>query len=65
MRVNVERINVELARKYWTIPILARASGVTRQTVWRTVTLQTCTFQTLGKIAKALEVNPKDLLLVR
>lgn len=62
MKANHIAIKVFIARKGWTASNLACASGVSRQTISAILHGKDCNPTTLGKIAKALNVDVTDIL---
>jgi len=64
MKLNKRKIELELERLGWSKRRLAEEMGVKRQ--WVYVVLSDardgCTLRTVNRIAKALGLNPRDLL---
>ena len=63
MKVNTEKINGELERRKWSITKLALESGITRQALYLIFDKETASLKTINKIGKALNYDPKDLLI--
>ena len=62
MKISAVKIELLLARKNMTNKELAKKSGVCRQNISTSKKRGTCTPASLAKLAKALEVDPADLL---
>lgn len=63
LKLNIEKISVELNRLGWTQADLARALGVRRQYVSKLFQTKRCSFGMVEKIAAVLQIEPKDLLI--
>lgn len=63
LKLNIEKISVELNRLGWIQADLARALGVRRQYVSKLCQTKRCSFGMVEKIATVLQVEPKDLLI--
>jgi len=64
MRVHIQKIEKEMERLGWSVAKLAEMSGLSRQTIYdRLQNENGGNIQTIEKIAKALDVDPKDLLI--
>ena len=62
MKISSVKIELLLARKNMTNKELAEKSGVCRQNISIIKKRGTCTPASLAKLAKALEVDPADLI---
>ena len=62
MRLNRTKIYLLLAKKYYTQAALADAAGVSRQTLSAVLNGRNCRPELLGKIAKALDVEPIEII---
>lgn len=62
MKISAVKIELLLARKNMTNKKLAEKSGVCRQNISTIKKRGTCTPASLAKLAKALEVDPADLI---
>ena len=62
MKLDATKIRVYMARKALTGLDLATAAGISRQTVSMILHGKDCTEATAGKIAKALNLDPTDLI---
>ena len=60
IKLNVKKIRKELKRLHWTQVDLAKEAGVKKQAVW--YWLRYKSVRGAGPIAKALSVDPKDLI---
>ena len=63
MRVNVKKIEMELDRLGWYQAGLANKLGMTRSAISILFKKQSTSLKTLNNIAKALNLDPKDLLI--
>ena len=63
MKVNTKKISAELERMKWSITKLALESGVTRQAIYLVMDKQTASLKTINSMGKALNLDPKDLLI--
>jgi len=64
MKVNIEKIKREMERLKLSVIKLAEVSGLSRQTIYdRLETDKGGNLETIEKIAKALELDAKDLLV--
>lgn len=66
MRLNIKKILFELERLNQTQSWLAREMGVDRQWVWQIIHSdgkRSFTFKTVARIAKALKLDAKDLII--
>lgn len=62
MRVDPEKIRLELARKEWTQQQLANKADVHGRTLWNVIKLGSATPRTVGKIARALGVDVEEIM---
>lgn len=62
MKIDVQKLEYLRMLKMWTQQELADTAGISRATVSAIVFRGTCSKPTLFKLAKALEVDPVDLL---
>lgn len=64
MRPNIERINYEMEKQGVTVAQLAELAGVSRQWIYDIKNGQeSATLTTLEALAKALKIQPKDLII--
>lgn len=63
MKVNIKKIYAELERMHWTITKLASEGGITRQALYLILERQTASLNTINKLGKAFNLDPKDLLI--
>jgi len=66
MRLNIKKIQKEMKRRGWGYADLAKRLRVSRQAVWQNLhppKRHNFNLKTIEKIAKALELDPKDLLV--
>ena len=63
MEVNVERLRTLRTEHVLTLRELAEAAGVSKDTIWRLENGHSAAHpSTIRKLAKALEVQPKELV---
>uniref|UniRef100_A0A6M3L8I7 Putative DNA binding, helix-turn-helix domain containing protein n=2 Tax=viral metagenome TaxID=1070528 RepID=A0A6M3L8I7_9ZZZZ len=63
MKIKMRKIREECNRIGWGVKRLATESGVSRQTIYNLwETPEKFNPDTINKIAKALDVDPKDLI---
>lgn len=62
MNINTRRIKQHMCANLMTQLQLAQAAGVSRATVNCTLLKGSCSIQTVGKIAKALGVDPVEII---
>lgn len=62
MKLDVTKIKMILAKKEMNQVDLAVACGVERQQINGILSRGTCSLKTLGRIAKALGVDPAEIL---
>ena len=65
MELNIEKINKEIKRQRLSYSVIAEKINTTRQWVyWKLNNSQSggTTFRTVEKFAKALDIEPKDLI---
>ena len=64
MKPNIERIDYEMDRQHLSVTALADLAGVSRQLIYNIkLGKGTPNLATLDAIAKALNVEPKDLIV--
>jgi len=63
MKLNVKKINQELNRLKWRKADYARALGVDRQSVHYYLNHNISSMRIIEKLAKPLNLNPKDLII--
>ena len=64
MEIDLYRIKSEMAQKGWNQSDLAKRAGVSRQRVSRwMISIQDVKVETVGKIADALGIDGRDLLI--
>ena len=63
MKVNSEKILSEIRRLGWSQARLAKEIGITRQAINYIIKESVTKISTLNKIGKALNFDPKDLLI--
>lgn len=68
MKLNVRKIRMELSRLDWSLSDLARAMDVSRQHVNQIMVSaedpgRGFTLKTIDRIARALSLDPKDLII--
>lgn len=62
MRLNRTKIYLLLTKRYFTQAALANAAGVSRQTLSAVLNGRNCRPELLGKIAKAFDVEPSEII---
>lgn len=62
MVLSREKINIELAKKNWSVTDLAKVSNLTRQRVNIILNSRNITPKTVSKIAKALGVDVTEII---
>jgi len=62
MKLNIVKLRSEIARNEVNLKMLSEKCGVSRNTLSAINAGKSCGFIALGKIAKALGVDPADLL---
>lgn len=62
MRLSKTKIYLLLTKKYYIQAALAEAAGVSRQTLSAVLNGRNCRPELLGKIAKALDVEPSEII---
>ena len=62
MRIDEKKLFIQLAKKNWNICNLADTLGVCPQTIEAIKKRKSPRPSTIGKIAKALDCEPEDLL---
>ena len=63
MKLNRRRVELELAHLGWSKYRLANEMKVKRQWIYMILQRDSCTLRTVNKIAEALRMDPKDLLI--
>jgi len=63
MKINIAKIERERIRQNLTITALASQANISKQVYWSFIKRGSTRLQTLEKIAKALDFDPKDLLI--
>lgn len=63
MKVNSKKIRFEIERLGWTQTELANRANMTKQALSIILTRETAQLETLNKIGKALNLDPRDLLI--
>ena len=63
MKVNIKKLQLEIERAGWSIPMLAKKIGIPRQTLYLIFQTENARLSTLTKIAEPLALDPKDLLI--
>lgn len=62
MRLNKEKMLVQLAERCMSVRDLADSYGCTKQRMYRLLKQQTTTVKTIGKLAKALNCDVKEII---
>lgn len=62
MRLNKEKVLVQLAERCMSVKDLADSYGCTKQRMYRLLKQQTTTVKTIGKLAKALNCDVKEII---
>ena len=62
MRIDEKKLFIQLAKKSWDLSMLADVMGVCPQTIQAIKKRKHPRPTTIGKIAKALDCEPEDLL---
>ena len=62
MRIKAKKIIEKMSEKLMTQKALAEVSGVSRITINNTIHKSSCSIPTVAKIAKALGVDPAELI---
>lgn len=62
MRLNKEKVLVQLAERCMSVRDLADSYGCTRQRMYRLLKQQNTTVKTIGKLAKALNCDVKEII---
>ena len=63
MELNVQKIRKELKRREWTVRQLSERLGVSFQSIYSALTNKSTKLSTITKIADALELDPRDLII--
>ena len=64
MKINIKKIEFELKRLGWTKYRLAKEMDVTHQWIYFILSNEkNCTLRTIDDIARALALDPKDLII--
>lgn len=62
MKISSRKIAQQMSSKLLTQEQLATAAGVSRATINATLLKGSCSIQTVGKIARALGVDPAEII---
>ena len=62
MKISTKKIKQMMGVNLWTQEQLAEAAEVSRATINSTLLKGSCSTQTAGKIARAMGVNPEDII---
>lgn len=62
MKISSRKIAQQMSSKLLTQAQLATAAGVSRATINATLLKGSCSIQTVGKIARALGVDPAEII---
>lgn len=62
MKISSRKIAQQMGSKLLTQEQLATAAGVSRATINATLLKGSCSIQTVGKIARALGVDPAEII---
>lgn len=62
LKIYSKKVSVLMAKRLWTQKALAEAAGTNRVTINNALLKGSCSIQTAGKIAKALGVDPIDII---
>lgn len=62
MRVSERKLNLCMAKACATQGQIAKKAGMSRQTLANIIQRHECRPDTLGRLSKALEVEPQDLV---
>lgn len=62
MRLSKEKVLYELAERCMSVRDLADSYGCTKQRMYRLLKQQTTTVKTIGKLAKALNCDVKEII---
>lgn len=63
MNLNTEKIKKEIKRNDWTIYEFAEKLGMSFQSIYWIFSHKSTRLSTINKMAKVLELDPKDLLI--
>lgn len=62
MRLDSTKVSLLMAKREFTQAVLAEKAGTSRQTMSAVMNGRNCRPALLGKISKALEVEPEDII---
>lgn len=62
MRINTAKIYAVMAERNLSVTDMAAKAGISRQTLSTILPRKTCNTTTLGKIARALEIEAEQLI---
>lgn len=62
MRVDKLKLNIAMAAKCWGVIELSNESRITSTTLYAILKGRSARVKTIGKIAKALEISPTEIL---
>ena len=62
MKINKRKVQLRMAKLGINQPQLAERAGTTKQTITNLMKGKGCKPETFGRIAKALEVEPEDII---
>ena len=60
--INTRKIYAGMVKKCWSEEETARAAKITRQGLWAIIKRGTCTISVVGRLAKALELDPETII---
>lgn len=63
MKVNKNQLLIELARKGWNLIDLADKTGIAYVTLTKAMSRKTLSLKSLGKIARALNIDVEELVI--
>jgi DNA-binding Xre family transcriptional regulator len=63
VRINEKKLKIAMARKCWSFGDLAEATGLNRSAVYQQLRAKSIRTETLGNLAKALEVPVEDIVI--
>lgn len=62
LNVDVKKLEILLVNKHMSVIELSRLSGLSHETIYRMLKEKKASLKTLGKIAKALEIDIEKVL---